>query len=102
MCGFDAECVAIVANVRFFLRFFLIIATIVTHLRQNHTPFFTVQLQQLRMENYQKIKQGEPYVNRNPLQLCIMHDIIIAALLEHKTPKTKKQCCYNYIYSLVL
>ena len=38
MCGFDAECVAIVANVRFFL----IIATIVTHLRQNHTPFFTV------------------------------------------------------------
>ena len=43
MCGFDAECVAIVANVRFFLRFFLIVATIVTHLRQNHTPFFTVQ-----------------------------------------------------------
>ena len=42
MCGFDAECVAIVANVRFFLRFFLIIATIVTHLHQNHTPFFTV------------------------------------------------------------
>ncbi len=42
MCGFDAECVAIVANVRFFLRFFLIVATIVTHLRQNHTPFFTV------------------------------------------------------------
>ncbi len=38
MCGFDAECVAIVANVRFFL----IVATIVTHLRQNHTPFFTV------------------------------------------------------------
>ena len=35
MCGFDAECVA---NVRFFL----IVATIVTHLRQNHTPFFTV------------------------------------------------------------
>ncbi len=42
MCGFDAEYVAIVANVRFFLRFFLIVATIVTHLRQNHTPFFTV------------------------------------------------------------
>ena len=37
MCGFDAECVAIVANVRFFLRFFLIIATIVTHLRQKTT-----------------------------------------------------------------
>ncbi len=35
MCGFDAECVAIVANGRFFL----IVATIVTHLRQNHTPF---------------------------------------------------------------
>ena len=47
MCGFDAECVAIVANVRFFLRFFLIIATIVTHLRQNHTPFFTVWVRQL-------------------------------------------------------
>ena len=44
MCGFDAECVAIVANVRFLLRFFLIIATIVTHLRQNHTPFFTVYI----------------------------------------------------------
>ncbi len=40
MCGFDAECVAIVANVRFFL----IVATIVTHLRQNHTPFFTVYI----------------------------------------------------------
>ena len=30
MCGFHAECVTIVANVRFFLIF----ATIVTHLRQ--------------------------------------------------------------------
>ncbi len=44
MCGFVAEFVAIVAKVRFFLRFLLIIATIVTHLRQNHTPFFTVYI----------------------------------------------------------
>ena len=44
MCGFHAECVAIVANVRFFSHFFLIVATIVTHLRENHTSFFTVQL----------------------------------------------------------
>ncbi len=43
MCGFDTECVAIVANVRFFLRFFLIVATIVTHLRQNHTQCRTVR-----------------------------------------------------------
>ncbi len=42
MCGFDAECVAIVANVRFFL----IVATIiiVTHLNHNHTPVSSIYL----------------------------------------------------------
>ncbi len=40
MCGFDAECVAICGKRVFFLAVFLIVATIVTHLRQNHTPFF--------------------------------------------------------------
>ncbi len=41
MCDFDAECVAIVAKVRFFLRFFLIVATIVTYAlaSKNHTPY---------------------------------------------------------------
>ncbi len=38
MCGFDTKCVAIVANVRFFL----IVATIVTHLRKPHTIFYSV------------------------------------------------------------